>query len=59
MNKDFIPKDLIMSLYMDLLKSPNNDIKEMLRDKKLANLLNIKIKYKQEALQLIINYTFK
>ena len=36
---DFIPKDLIMSLYMDLLKSSNNDIKEMLRDKKLANLL--------------------
>ncbi|MDA9025486.1 AAA family ATPase [bacterium] len=36
---DFIPKDLIMSLYMDLLKSSNNDIKEMLRDKKLASLL--------------------
>ena len=28
-----------MSLYMDLLKSSNNDIKEMLRDKKLASLL--------------------
>ena len=27
--------------------------------KKLANLLNIKIKHKQEALQLIINYNFK
>tara|TARA_Y100000389_G_scaffold204092_1_gene254968 strand:+ start:678 stop:6725 length:6048 start_codon:yes stop_codon:yes gene_type:complete len=27
--------------------------------KKLANLLDIKIKYKQQALQLIINYTFK
>ena len=36
---DTIPNDLLMSLYMDLLKSSNNDIKEMLRDKKLASLL--------------------
>ena len=36
---DAIPKDLSMSLYMDLLKSSNNEIKKMLRDKRLAEFL--------------------
>jgi MoxR-like ATPase len=36
---DCIPKDLSMSLYMDLLKSSNDEIKEMLRDKRLASFL--------------------
>ncbi|MDB4710745.1 AAA family ATPase [Flavobacteriales bacterium] len=36
---DFIPKDLTMSLYIDLLKSSNDDIKKMLRDKRLAKFL--------------------
>ena len=36
---DVIPKDLCMSLYMDLLKSSNSEIKKMLRDKRLAKFL--------------------
>ena len=36
---DFLPKDLTMSFYMDLLKNSNEDIKLMLRNKKLANFL--------------------
>lgn len=36
---DFIPKDLTMSLYIDLLKSSNDEIKDMLRDKRLAKFL--------------------
>ena len=36
---DYLPKDLSMSLYMDLLKSSNEKIKKMLRDKRLATFL--------------------
>lgn len=36
---DEIPNDLLMSLYMDLNKNGNDNIKEMLRNKKLANKL--------------------
>ena len=36
---DTIPNDLLMSLYMDLQKNGGDQIKEMLRDKKLANKL--------------------
>ena len=34
-----IPNDLLMSLYMDLQKHGNDEIKEMTRDKKLASKL--------------------
>ena len=34
-----IPNDLLMSLYMDLQKHGSDEIKEMTRDKKLANKL--------------------
>ena len=34
-----IPNDLLMSLYMDLQKHGSDKIKEMTRDKKLANKL--------------------
>ena len=34
-----IPNDLLMSLYMDLQKHGNDEIKEMTRDKKLAGKL--------------------
>lgn len=34
-----LPKDLSMSLYMDLLKSSDIDIKKMLRDERLAKFL--------------------
>jgi MoxR-like ATPase len=36
---DTIPNDLLMSLYMDLQKHGGDQIKEMTRDKKLANKL--------------------
>jgi MoxR-like ATPase len=36
---DTIPNDLLMSLYMDLQKHGGDEIKEMTRDKKLANKL--------------------
>jgi len=36
---DTIPNDLLMSLYMDLQKHGGDQIKEMIRDKKLANKL--------------------
>ena len=36
---EYMPKDLSMSLYMDLLKSSNDEIKKMLRDKRLAKFL--------------------
>jgi len=36
---DTIPNDLLMSLYMDLQKHGSDQIKEMIRDKKLANKL--------------------
>lgn len=36
---DFLPKDLTMSFYMDLLKNSNESVKLMLRDKKLAKFL--------------------
>ena len=36
---DCLPKDLSMSLYMDLQKSSNDQIKNMLRDKRLASFL--------------------
>lgn len=36
---DYLPKDLSMSLYIDLLKSTNQEIKKMLRDKRLAKFL--------------------
>jgi MoxR-like ATPase len=36
---DYLPKDLSMSLYMDLLKLSNEKIKKMLRDKRLARFL--------------------
>ena len=36
---DFLPKDLTMSFYMDLLKNSKESVKLMLRDKKLANFL--------------------
>jgi hypothetical protein len=38
-----IPNDLLMSLYLDLSKSGNNQIKEMIRDKTLATKLLISI----------------
>jgi hypothetical protein len=40
---DVIPNDLLMSLYMDLSKNGNNQIKEMIRDKSLATKLLISI----------------
>ena len=36
---DIIPNDLLMSLYMDLSKNGSDHIKEMIRDKRLANKL--------------------
>ena len=36
---DSIPKDLKMSLYMDISKECSTEVKEMLKDKKLAKLL--------------------
>ena len=36
---EIIPNDLLMSLYMDLQKHGNDEIKEMTRDKKLASKL--------------------
>ncbi len=36
---DIIPNDLLMSLYMDLSKNGSDQIKEMIRDKRLANKL--------------------
>ena len=36
---EVIPQDLLMSLYMDLSKNASDEIKTMMRDKKLANLL--------------------
>lgn len=36
---EYLPKDLSMSLYMDLLKFSNEKIKKMLRDKRLASFL--------------------
>ena len=36
---DEIPNDLQMSMYMDLSKNGNNTIKEMIRDKNLAEKL--------------------
>ena len=36
---DCLPKDLSMSFYMDLLKFSNKNIKNMLRDKRLASFL--------------------
>ena len=38
-----IPNDLLMSLYLDLSKSGNNQIKEMIRDKTLATKLLVSI----------------
>ena len=38
-SQSYMPKDLSMSLYMDLLKSSNDEIKKMLRDKRLAKFL--------------------
>ena len=40
---EVIPNDLLMSLYMDLSKNGNNQIKEMIRDKSLATKLLISI----------------
>ena len=36
---DVIPNDLRMSLYMDLIKNSTEHVKEMLRDKRIANTL--------------------
>ena len=36
---DCLPKDLSMSFYMDLLKYADENIKKMLRDKRLASFL--------------------
>ena len=36
---DAIPNDLKMSLFMDLNKEGEKDVKEMLKDKRLAKLL--------------------
>ena len=36
---DAIPNDLKMSLFMDLNKEGDKEVKEMLKDKKLAKLL--------------------
>lgn len=36
---DLLPKDLTMSLYKDLIKINNDDLKSLLRSKKLANFL--------------------
>ena len=36
---DIIPNDLLMSLYMDLSKNAPDDIKTMVKDKRLANKL--------------------
>jgi hypothetical protein len=33
---DEIPNDLLMSLYMDINKNGNDNVKAMVRDKKLA-----------------------
>lgn len=36
---DCIPKDLKMSLYLDLMREASKEVKDMLKDKKLASLL--------------------